>query len=311
MQQSSIHRDSASGRESGHRNLVVVRAGDGSLHRGWGAGEAGCGFDLIVSYFGDDPSAYCAPYENRCDQKGGKWDGIHALFAQRPDLLQFYDYFWFPDDDIEADRATIEGIFAAMVRFDLAVTQPALTLDSYYSHFPLLRSRSFELRYVDMVEIMVPCLNAETLARMLPLFAGSMGGYGLDLIWTRLAANNYARSAILDALPVRHTRPVGNNMLVATMSSHGRTQRSELLELQQFHGLGLGAFHPFCYEAIDIEGRRWRSPAAIGVRMAMDHLSARGSFLQTHQFARNLWRLVRRQSLQTARLSPLTIANRG
>jgi hypothetical protein len=217
---------------------VVVRAGDGSLHPGWGACEAGCAFDLIVSYFGDNPSAYRAPRENRCDQKGGKWDGIHALFAQRPDLLQLYDYVWLPDDDIEADRATIEGIFAAMRRLDLAVAQPALTVDSYYSHFPLLRSRSFELRFVDMIEIMAPCLNVETLARMLPLFVRSMGGFGLDMIWTRLAADNYARSAVLDALPVRHTRSVGN-VLVEAMSRYGRTQGSELLELQQICGYGL------------------------------------------------------------------------
>ena len=198
-----------------------------------------------------------------------------------------------------------------MRRFDLAIAQPALTVDSYYSHFPLLRSRSFELRFVDMVEVMAPCLNVETVARMLPLFAASMGGFGLDLIWTRLAADNHARSAVLDALPVRQTRPVGTNMLVETMSNAGRTQRGELLALQQFHGPGLGTFYPFCYEAIDVAGRRWRSPAAIGVRMAVDYLSNRASFRQTHQFARKLWRLVRRQSLRTAQLSPLTIANQG
>ena len=89
-------RDRSEVSPSSHRNLVVVRAGDTSLHPGWGAGEAGCGFDLFVSYFGDDPAAYRAPCENRCDQKGGKWDGIHALFAKRPDLLQLYDYVWSP-----------------------------------------------------------------------------------------------------------------------------------------------------------------------------------------------------------------------
>ena len=140
------------------------------------------------------------------------------MFTQRPDLLQLYDYFWIPDDDIEADRATIEGIFAAMRRFDLAIAQPALAVDSYYSHFPLLRSCSFELRFVDMVEVMAPCLKVETLPGCCALFAASMGGFGLDLIWTRLAAENYARSAVIDALPVRHTRPVGNNLLVETMS---------------------------------------------------------------------------------------------
>ena len=161
-----------------------------------------------------------------------------------------------------------------------------------------------------MIEIMAPCLNVDTLARVLPLFVKSMGGFGLDMIWTRLAADNYARSAVLDALPVRHTRPVGN-VLVEAMSRYGRTQGSELLELQQLCGYGLGTFYPFCYEAVDVEGRRWRSPAAIGVRMAVDYLLARASFRQTHRFARSLWRLARRQSLRTAQLLPLTIATSG
>ncbi len=120
------------------QNLVVVRAGDASLHRGWGASEPGCGFDLIVSYFGNDPDAFREPWEQRTDFAGGKWDGIHHLFASCPELLRRYEYFWFPDDDIEADRSTIEGIFVAMRRLDLAVSQPALSLDSYFSFLPFL-----------------------------------------------------------------------------------------------------------------------------------------------------------------------------
>ena len=294
--------------QSSHRNLVVVRAGDASLHPGWGAGEASCGFDLIVSYFGDDPAAYRAPCENRCDQKGGKWDGIHALFAQRPDLLRLYDYVWFPDDDIEADRATIEGIFAAMRRFDLAIAQPALTVDSYYSHFPLLRSRSFELRFVDTVEIMVPCLRIEILASMMPLLKTTMSGFGLDPIWTRLGTDNLRKSAVFDALPVRHTRPLGNSLAVE-MRRYGRTPNDEFRELQQRYGFGV--LYPICYEAIGRNDRRWRSPAAIGLRMALDYLSARTSMRQTHRFERTLWRLIWRQSSRTAQLSPLTIATPG
>ena len=55
----------------GRRNLVVVRAGDSSLHPGWLAGPGERNFDLVVSYFGDDPAKFKAPDVARVDQKGG------------------------------------------------------------------------------------------------------------------------------------------------------------------------------------------------------------------------------------------------
>ena len=286
----------------------MVRAGDTSLHPGWGAAEPGCGFDLIVSYFGDDPLAFRAPHENRVDQKGGKWDGIHALFAQRPDLLKRYDHFWLPDDDIETDRWTIEGVFATMRRLNLAVAQPALSLDSYFSHFPLLRSRSFELRFVDMVEIMAPCLSAVTLARALPLLADNMSGFGMDALWTRFAADNHATAAVLDSLPVRHTRPVGT-ALAKTLAGLGRSSDGDLLKLQQKYSLG--TTYPLCYAAIDAGGRHWGSQAAIGMRMAADYMSQRTAFRQTEGFVRDIRRLMQRQLLWSPQLSPLKALSDG
>jgi hypothetical protein len=40
------------------RNLVAVRAGDKSLHPHWLMGDGGRNWDLVVSYFGDDPGLY-------------------------------------------------------------------------------------------------------------------------------------------------------------------------------------------------------------------------------------------------------------
>jgi hypothetical protein len=40
------------------RNLVAVRAGDKSLHPHWLIGDGGRNWDLVVSYFGDDPGLY-------------------------------------------------------------------------------------------------------------------------------------------------------------------------------------------------------------------------------------------------------------
>ncbi|MBZ9671862.1 hypothetical protein [Mesorhizobium sp. ES1-3] len=289
---------------STRRNLVIVRAGDNSLHRGWGADVSECEFDLIVSYYGTDPSSFRQPYENRVDYKGGKWDGIHALFSQRPDLLDRYQYIWFPDDDLEADRTTIEAMFAKMRRLDLHIAQPALTLDSYFSHLPFLRCKSFEFRLVDKIEIMAPCLRADVAAKMLPLFKESMSGFGLDSLWTRLAAQNLGRSAVFDALPVRHTRPVGVHLATAMLKS-GRTPHDEYRQLASQYGFG--EFFPLSYEAVDREGRRWRSKPMIGLRMVADYLLDRKAFRQANRLMKLLWRLLRRQYSKSVDLSQIIL----
>lgn len=287
-----------------HRNLVIVRAGDKSLHRGWGADDPNCEFDLIVSYFGSDPSAFRLPLENRVDYKGGKWDGIHALLSQQPELLDRYQYVWLPDDDLEADRATIEAMFANMRRLGLHIGQPSLTLDSYYSHLPFLHCRSFEFRLVDTIEIMAPCLRADVAAKMLPLFKHSMSGFGLDLLWTRLAEENRGTSAVFDALPVRHTRPVGAHLKTAMLES-GRTPDKEYRQLASQYGFG--ELFPLSYEAVDRKGRRWRSKSMIGLRMVADYLLDRKAFRQANRLMELLWRLLRRQYSKSVDLSQIIL----
>ena len=171
------------------QNLVVVRAGENSLHPGWlNHDNNPYNFDLLISYFSQ------AAYENHKNApgvravlvRGGKWDGLFKTLSGLANLDQ-YDFVWLPDDDIATDGATIETMFALAAEFELGVCQPALSHDSFYSHFIFNQCRAFKLRYVNYVEIMVPCLSRRVLRHALPLFENSMSGFGLDNIWCRLA----------------------------------------------------------------------------------------------------------------------------
>jgi hypothetical protein len=60
---------------------------------------------------------------------------------------------------------------------------------------------------------MAPVFSANLLRRVLPAFEGLRFGFGLDYLWSRwLPAPSY-RSAVLDAVQVRHSRPVGQGSL--------------------------------------------------------------------------------------------------
>ena len=197
----------------GRRNLVVVRAGDDSLHRQWLGSGGRRDFDLCVSYYGstlgrhrDDADLYEA-------RPGPKWPGIDALLHERPDLLDRYDAFWFPDDDLAVDKEGVDRMFAFFHAFRLSLAQPALTRDSYFTWETLLQKEGCHLRYGGFVEVMAPLFSRAALRLCWPTFSESRSGWGLDWLWPPLCQGaGIGRIAVIDATPVRHTRPVGGEL---------------------------------------------------------------------------------------------------
>ncbi|MET7773170.1 hypothetical protein [Nocardia sp. NPDC005366] len=204
---------------SRRRNLVILRAGDASLHEKWLTGPQPRTWDLVVSYFGDDPHRFRGDDVTRLDRKGPKWPALHhVLTVDLAEVIDNYDYVWLPDDDLSTDTATINELFEYSARYRLSLAQPALTEDSYFTHEITLVDRRFELRYTNFVEIMAPCFSREFLTRCLPTFDRTQTGWGLDFHWPRFAPDTSA-IAIIDAVTVRHTRPVGGPNLTAARAT--------------------------------------------------------------------------------------------
>lgn len=189
------------------RDLVVVRAGDASLHPAWLPPAGVRSWDLVVSYFGDDPQRHRGPDIRRIDAKGPKWQGLHRLFAAHPELLDRYEYIWLPDDDLRVDPPDIGRLFALMRRHDLALAQPSLTPQSHWSWTVTLRNPATALRHTNFVEVMLPCLRADLLRRVLPGVVPYVTGSGFDWAWPAMAGAG--RVAILDTVSATHTRPFG------------------------------------------------------------------------------------------------------
>ncbi|MFM7534003.1 MAG: DUF707 domain-containing protein [Rubrivivax sp.] len=197
---------------TGSRNLVVLRAGDRSLHGQWIAGSPR-DFDLFISYYGSEPDRYRADTPLWEARKGPKWPCIGELLEANPALVEAYDTFWFPDDDLAADTDTINRMFALFRGFALALAQPALTPQSYRAHPMLLQRPNHVLRHTGFVEVMAPIFDRPALQACLPSFGRSRSGWGLDWVWPRLVGQQRHQAiAILDATPVWHTRPLGGEL---------------------------------------------------------------------------------------------------
>jgi hypothetical protein len=212
--------------------LCIVRCGDNSLHPTWSSGAKA--FDVAVSYFGKDETLTFpeARYVHR--YKGGKWDGLYDFFRTFPDTLSQYAYYWFPDDDISATADDILSLLDTAHTYGLDLCQPSLNEQSYYSHLVTLKHLSFRLRYTNFVEIMVPLLSQRLLAKALPTFEATRSGFGLDFVWPKLASlfenNNTQNTAIIDAVSVHHTRPVGGVLNTFIKNSGGLHPMDEMSE---------------------------------------------------------------------------------
>jgi hypothetical protein len=211
---SSAARPSAAQAARRHvRNLVCVRAGAQSLHGQWIAADRR-DFDLFVSDYGGSPGRWrdagSEYYELRL---GPKWPCLHALLDEHAWLLDEYDAFWFPDDDLAADTATIDRMFAFFHAHELALAQPALTRNSFYTWNTLLQQRDSLLRLGNFVEVMAPIFSRSALRLCAPTFSESQSGWGLDWLWPALLQReNIGPIAVIDATPVRHTRRVGGEL---------------------------------------------------------------------------------------------------
>lgn len=290
------------------RNLVVVRAGDNSLHPGWLSGEVPRNWDLIVSYYGSDPDKFRDQASRRIDHKGGKWDGLHQLFTEHSHLLTEYDRIWLPDDDIAATTPAINRIFDAMVDYDVDLLQPSLTPDSYVSWYHTLANRLYRFRYTNLVEVMVPCLTSRHLAKVLPLLNANMSGIGLDFIWCRLFADPRRRAGILDEVSVRHTRPIGT-VLAAKMRTVNRTASDDLAEIRRlFPTLSAEPYKEMNpYEAIDLRGATvsGRVRLALGVLRGLSNSELAKSPNGERRIKRKKWISARRTLRHGANLGPL------
>lgn len=291
---------------SPQKNLVVVRAGGKSLHPDWlDLPYPERGFDLIISYF--DETAYADhPAQDGVEAvlvKGGKWDGLFKTF-QAFDHHKSYDRIWLPDDDIATNAADISAMFETAKTHDLAVCQPSLTLNSYFSHFMFLTCKGFALRYTNYIEIMIPCLKADLFAQVLPLFEDTMSGYGLDYIWCRLPGAGAHKAAVLDGIPMHHTRPIGSQLRskIADQTG-GRSEDEEDRLLARFGGIKKAV--PVAYGGITSKGDTITGRFAMARAMYKGYGQTQTDCLDPAYAARKNRQLFKRQLIKPMSLEPL------
>ncbi len=189
-------------------NLVLARVGANSLHPAWMDADTERTWDLRLVPYQPVP----ATPELDCHigevVPGPKWTGLREVLTTW-DGWRDYEYVWLPDDDILASQNTINRMFEVARGVGLDLFAPALDERSHFAHFITMRNRRLYGRFTGFVEIMVPGFRRSALEKLLfTLDLGDTGwGWGLDSVWPKLL--DYRNIGIIDGVPARHTRPVG------------------------------------------------------------------------------------------------------
>ena len=136
----------------------------------------------------------------------GKWENLNAPLAGQD--LSLYDWLVIFDDDVVLPRGFTDTFLFLCDRFGFTLAQPA---HKHFSHaaWRVTRRRVRPVaRRTRFVEIgPVTAIHARAFDTLLPFPALRMG-WGLDAHWGAVAAERGWSVGVVDATPIRHTRPV-------------------------------------------------------------------------------------------------------
>lgn len=223
----------------GRGNLVIVRAGDASLHPQWCAGARNRTWDLLISYYGNDPRIYRGADSLRVDTPGTKCRGLTELFRRERARISRYDYILLADDDLDWRADDINRLFEICAQYGLDLAQPSLTADSWFAHTSVVHNPLFRLRYTSYVEGMVTCLSQRGWRAIAHTFSENVSGFGIDYVWPHLIRSG--RMAVIDAVQVRHTQPSGGPNIVAARKS-GVVPEQEAIAVMKKYGVSSPRF---------------------------------------------------------------------
>lgn len=169
----------------------------------------------------------------------GKFEHLNAVLG-RYNLEQF-DWIIVTDDDVDVPDNFVDHFICILEKYDIKLGQPSHSFISYATYTLTRRHFNSIARLTNFVEIgPIFALHRDVFADILPFPDVGMG-WGLDIHWSFLANKKNWRIGIVDAVPIRHLRPVGsgykaNNALAAAESflrGHGKISRRDILRTKK------------------------------------------------------------------------------
>lgn len=162
--------------------------------------------------------------------KGEIYREVHRHLAASvtvPECATLPEYVALIDDDIELAWSDLNRLLAIAAAHGLDSFQAALTPDSYHDHERLLaRVRTTTPRALPWVEVMMPFYRTDLFMAGRAFYERSISSYGLDQFVMPALQKllGLEQVAVIDAVALRHTRPITSD---GKVFANGLTARQE------------------------------------------------------------------------------------
>ena len=222
------------------RNLIILRAGDSSLHGSWLARASDVrNWDLHISYFGSRgaPVSFDRPNITWSqDDDSNKWAGIATALSRGKFPLDEYEYIALLDDDIITTAGALSRAFDLAREYNLAACQMSLYQDSFFEFVTWLRHPFLKLHYTSRVELMAPILRAYIMKRITPYLPLQNNLWAMDHIVGTFAGERPRSVAVLDEVSVLHTRAYRSGATYSVFSGAALTPKQAERRFLEEHG---------------------------------------------------------------------------
>jgi hypothetical protein len=136
----------------------------------------------------------------------GKWANLNAALTAHPP--RGYHWLLIVDDDVELPRDFLDVFISLAEHHGFRLAQPAHAFASHAAWEVTRRRPGLTARRTRFVEIgPVTAIRADAFDVLLP-FPDLQMGWGLDAHWAAVAEGRGWKVGVIDAVPIRHTRPV-------------------------------------------------------------------------------------------------------
>lgn len=152
----------------------------------------------------------------------GKFENVDDAIAAAGQPLAGFDWLIVTDDDVGLPPRFTDHYLAAARLADLVVSQPAHRYLSYATYQITRRRRGRFVRQTNFIEIgPLTVIRRDGFEELVP-FPPSRWAYGIDLLWAELCRRHGWRMGVVDAVPVRHLKPVGGSYDIEEARREGR-----------------------------------------------------------------------------------------
>jgi hypothetical protein len=188
-----------------NRNLVIVRAGDHSLHPAGGTRN----WDLHISHFGtltEAPADLPPGVIWSSGERRPKWPGIADAIAAGLWSLDAYGWIAIADDDLIVEADAWSRAFDIARARNLPACQLSLLHGSFWAEPDTLRLPGLLLHFVKRVEQMAIIVRVDLFRRLIPFMSKPGNLWAMDHVLVHLAGEEAHRFAVLDTASALHTR---------------------------------------------------------------------------------------------------------